>query len=330
MRVCAGGAAALAATLWLCGCAYVGDPLPPLANIPAAVSDLEAVERASEIVVHFTVPVETTEGVAIRGPLEFELRVGTGTAGGFDAGRWAEGATEISGGKVQEGLATYRIPAAEWTGKTVTVAVRTVGAHGKKSDWSNFVNLRVVPPPEQPRSLKAQATADGVRLTWEGAGGTFRILRRGANQKQFTAVGEQVGQPEWTDADAEFGQSYTYRVQRIVTTAGLPDAESDPSDTVEITPKDEFAPAVPTGLRASPAPASIELSWDRNREPDLAGYRVYRSAGGGAFEKVAELSAIPAWSDQKVEHGKTYRYEVTAVDQNGNESGRSAAVEATL
>jgi fibronectin type 3 domain-containing protein len=36
---------------------------------------------------------------------------------------------------------------------------------------------------------------------------------------------------------------------------------------------------------------------------------------------------LPAYSDHGVEHGKTYRYEVSAIDQKGNESARSAAVE---
>jgi fibronectin type 3 domain-containing protein len=83
-------------------------------------------------------------------------------------------------------------------------------------------------------------------------------------------------------------------------------------------------------LIATPSPASVELSWESNTEPDLAGYRVYRSAGGGAFEKVADVSEIPAYSDHAVERGKTYRYAVTAMDKSGNESGRSATVEAAL
>ena len=330
MRVSAGHAAVLAAALSLCGCAYIGDPLPPLANIPAPVRDLAAVQRADRIIVHFTLPVQTTEGVAIHTPLELDLRVGTPSPNGvFDAEQWAAGATRIEGGAVQKGLATFSFPTAKWTGKAVTLAARVIGPNGKPSGWSNFANLTVVPPPEKPRSLKAQATAQGVRLTWEGEGGSFRVFRRAANQKQFTAVAD-VAQLTWTDPDAAFGQPYTYIVQRIEKPAPNQEAESDPSDPVEITPKDEFPPAVPTGLRAMPAPTSIELSWDRDREPDLAGYRVYRAGDGGAFERVAEVSQVPAWSDQQVEPGKKYRYAVTAFDLAGNESARSAIVEAGL
>jgi len=51
---------ALAAVL--SGCGYVAGPLPPLANIPARVTDLAAVQRGGKLIVQFTVPQLTTEG----------------------------------------------------------------------------------------------------------------------------------------------------------------------------------------------------------------------------------------------------------------------------
>jgi fibronectin type 3 domain-containing protein len=57
---------------------------------------------------------------------------------------------------------------------------------------------------------------------------------------------------------------------------------------------------------------------------------VYRSIDGGAFQKIADVNEIPSYSDHVVERGKTYRYSVTAMDKSGNESGRSATVEAAL
>jgi fibronectin type 3 domain-containing protein len=37
--------------------------------------------------------------------------------------------------------------------------------------------------------------------------------------------------------------------------------------------------------------------------------------------------ALPAYSDRKVEHGKTYRYEISSVDKKSNESDKSASAE---
>ena len=40
------------------------------------------------------------------------------------------------------------------------------------------------------------------------------------------------------------------------------------------------------------------------------------------------MITIPSYSDHQVEHGKTYRYAVSAIDKSGNESARSGPVEA--
>ena len=57
---------------------------------------------------------------------------------------------------------------------------------------------------------------------------------------------------------------------------------------------------------------------------------VMRAYVGAPFEKIADAVAIPAYSDRTAEHGKSYRYEVTAVSRTGHESPRSEMVEITL
>src|SRR6266581_1608353 len=118
---------ALAAfTLLLIGCGYVGDPLPPLANIPTRVDDLAAIQRGSRIIVHFKVPQRTTEDVAIKAPLKMDLRIGA--AGQFEENEWANRATQVPAGPVTEGVATYEIPTAEWTNREVILGVRVTAA----------------------------------------------------------------------------------------------------------------------------------------------------------------------------------------------------------
>src|ERR1035437_2207893 len=126
-----------AAALLLAGCGYVGDPLPPLANIPPKVSDLAALQRGGRIIVQFPVPAKTTEGHPIPPPLRLDLRAGTGDQ--FEANQWAAGARQIPPGAMASGVARYEIPAADWTGKEVIFGVRAVAGNGKQSGWSNFV-----------------------------------------------------------------------------------------------------------------------------------------------------------------------------------------------
>src|SRR5450631_1112639 len=107
--------AAAAAALCMAGCGYVGDPLPPLANVPPRVKDLAAIQRGGQIIVQFSVPDKTTEGHPIPPPVKLDLRAGP--ADQFEENRWAAGARKISSNGAVGGIARYEIPAAEWTGK---------------------------------------------------------------------------------------------------------------------------------------------------------------------------------------------------------------------
>jgi hypothetical protein len=316
---------ALLAALLLTSCGYIGDPLPPLANVPLRVGDLAAIQRGGRIIAHFTVPLRTTEGFPIPRPLTLDLRIGAGTEQ-FEENQWASRARHIPAPVVSGPLATYEIPAAEWTGKEVVLGVRITAANGKQSGWSNWAIVPVIAAPETPQSVTAISTAQGVQVSWRAPGAAFRVLRK-TGAAAYATVAEVESSP-WTDTATEYGKPYTYIVQTIAKLNGSKQAESDLSEEATVVPEDKFAPAVPAGLRADAVTASIELAWDRNTEPDLAGYRIYRAVGDGPLEKVADTSQVPTYSDRAVEHGKTYRYSISAVDRVGNESARSAPVAA--
>jgi hypothetical protein len=220
------------------------------------------------------------------------------------------------------GAATLEVAAREWVGQEVVVAARAWGRKGRAGAWSNLVVFPVMAPLARPARLAAEAVAAGVRLTWEGPpGAAFRVLR---NEAELAASEK----PEYLDATTQYGKTYRYAVQAIVK-RGASVAESEVSESVSITPEDRFPPAVPAGLTAVAAVRSIELSWERNTEPDLKGYYLYRSVEGGAWQRVGELLEVPAARDPAMESGRRYRYAVSAVDQRGNESARSAPVEIT-
>jgi hypothetical protein len=312
----------LAALLLTTGCGYVGGPLVPLANVPAPVSDLAAVQRGPVLIVHCTVPTRTTESVLIKTPVRLDLHIGAVADEHFNSEEWASHAKAVSGAEVHDGLATYRIPVAEWVGQQLAFGVRATGSNGKHDGWSNYQIVKVVAPPEVPSRPTLENVAAGVRVTWSARGDQFRILRRAGKDENFSVVATLAAH-DWTDAATEYGTSYTYMLQALIDLGGQKVAESDLSETATITPVDKFPPAVPSGLRVVTGLNSVELVWERNTEADLAFYRVYRALGDGPWEKLAESNAIPSYSDAAVEHGKTYRYAISAVDKAGNESARS-------
>jgi hypothetical protein len=302
------------------GCGYVGDPLPPLVNMPERVQYLSAVERGTRILVQFGLPDKTTEGATIKTALKPDVRIGSAT--GPDWEPQSKPAMEVS---ISNGAAQFEIPAAEWIGKDVTLGVRVIGANGRVSDWS-YVSFPVVQPLPKPQSLERQGVPEGIRLSWQGVEGEYRIYRRVGDAKSFSTAAE-VNAREWVDRDIEYGTPYTYFVRRIKKVNDTRAAESEASNEVQLTPTDRFAPAVPQGLRADAAANSVELAWEADTESDLAGYRVYRATAGGEFEKVAEVGLVPAYPDRAVERGKSYRYAISAFDKTGNESARCPAVE---
>jgi hypothetical protein len=318
----------LAASVCLAGCGYIGGPLAPLANVPARILDVQAVQRGGTIIIHFTLPLKTTENVNIKEPLTLDLRIGTGV-GPFNADRWAEQAKQIPPPKTAKGLVQYEVPSAEWTGKIVTIGVRTAGANGKPSEWSNMVQVQAVPPPAMPTGVHGESTPAGIRLAWEAGGDHFHVLRRTAGEQSYSLVGADVRTPEFVDPGAAVGTEYTYLVQSFVPLAPNPEAQSDLSEEYKIT-RQAQPPATPAGLLGIPSADSIELNWDSNAGPETTGYRIYRAAPGGDFVKIGEVSAVPTYSDRAAEHGKTYRYAVTAIDKDGRESQRSAVVEVIL
>ena len=314
--------------LFSCGCGYIGGVQPPLANIPKNPTDLAVVQRGGFIYAHVKLPEMTTELIPIKDDLEIDLRAGI-TPDPWSEAAWLAKASKVPVTSVKDGVASFEFPTAQWTGKDITVAARAFGPNGKPSGWSNIVGLPIVAPLPKVTGVVLTPTAKGMRVTWHDEAKQFRILRQTEGTPGFTEVGTSTT-PEFLDTTAEFGKTYHYMVQSFAGLGNHLEAQGEFSDAATMLYKDTFPPATPTGVRATSSSTTVELSWDANAEPDLAGYRVYRSVDGGAFAKIADIGEIPTYSDRDVQSGKTYRYSIAAIDKDGNESEKSAAVEATL
>lgn len=304
--------------------------MPPSLNIPERITDLKARQRGEQIVIEFTLPSLTTDGVALRRLRAVELRAGRPPEGDFDIHRWAAQAQVVPVGAFEPGPAKAVLGARPWVGGELILGVRAAGPKGRFSDWSNLVAVPVVSPLETPRDLRAEAVPEGVRLSWSAAAQLqvrFRIYRRGPDQQDAEPIGES-DRTEFVDRSTVFGRTFEYRVEAFRETGG-PEAASELSDAVSITPVDRFPPATPRGLRAVAGLRGVELAWEPNAEPDLRGYRVWRAGEGEALARLSDLLELPSYSDRSTESGKRYRYAVSAVDADGNESAPSDIVEVT-
>lgn len=303
----------------LAGCGYVGAPLPPALNMPVAINDLAAAQRAGKIEIQFTPSLNSTDGMILPSLSAIELRAGEKTLdGSWDIHRWAETARRIDVTPIKAELTRVELAVTGWEGREVVFAVRSIGPRGRPADWSTPVVLRVVAPPQPPAGLTAEATADGVMLRWQAGEGTVRIYRKEASEEKESLTGT-TGESNYLDTGAVFGANYVYRVQRVVV-AGEREAESLLSAPLSITPVDKFAPATPAGLIVQAGIGGVELAWDRNSESDLRGYQVWRATVGGELQRLGEPVTTASFSDRTAVAGARYRYAVSAIDTNGNES----------
>jgi hypothetical protein len=100
-----------------------------------------------------------------------------------------------------------------------------------------------------------------------------------------------------------------------------------------VTPVDTFPPAAPRSLAAIAGGGVINLIWDANTEPDLAGYIVLRGEAPG--DRLLPLTPAPiretTFRDTSVQVGTRYVYAIVAVDSANppNRSPESARTEET-
>jgi hypothetical protein len=314
--------ALVGAALLLAGCGYVGAPLPPTVDIPQHITDLAVVEYGDKLRVQFTIPRLTTEGLALKNVRTVELYAAP-AIDPWNVDVWGATAKRFEIPATGPGPLSKEIPASQWIGKDVVVAIRVTGPKGKISDWSNTPTLPIAPPLATPADVRPENQPDAILLTWSGTAAHYRIFRAAGDvTPELLAESEK---PEYRDTEIEYGTQYRYYIQ--ATQGEL--QQSEAAGPVQITAEDKFPPSVPSGLAAELGTNSVELSWERNTEPRFQGYNVYRSVEGGPFEKVASGVTSPTYTDRQVEAGKKYRYQVSAVGANGLESARSAIAEVT-
>jgi hypothetical protein len=139
--------------------------------------------------------------------------------------------------------------------------------------------------------------------------------------------------PTFSDPRVEFGTERCYVIRRVQLASGIA-IESAPTRPICVTPVDTFPPAAPKNVQAISGGAGVSLLWEANTEGDLGGYLVLRGEAPG--DKLSPLTPAPildtSFNDTTVRRGRTYVYEVVAVDLQApaNQSPPSNRVEETI
>ncbi len=337
-RRCCAAFLALALMTVAAACALKTDPLVPASPRPEQVHNIQAVTRDAMTFLSWPVPTRNVEGVSMR-PSEIQLfRVYRAEFGrGRKKARYKLFA-EIQ--TANPAPATIRNGVVFWSDGLVKYGyiygyrIRAVSARGGVSSQSEEVRITPLLSPAPPPGIKALG-GDGFNLiTWE----TVTTWVDGSPYKGFVGYNvyrgtehgiydemplnkEPLSSASYNDGRVANNRTYYYIV-RSVNSPAQPWKESLDSEEVTATPKDLTPPGRPKGLTAVAGIGRVFLTWNENKEPDLAGYHVYRSVKHGKdYERLTDkLLLQTTFADDKVKPGTVYYYVLTAVDQSGNES----------
>jgi hypothetical protein len=355
------------------GCGTPGAPQAPSLKLPEPVTDLTAVRAGDIVTLHWTMPKKTTDHLLIAKQIHGPVRVRVCRKVGASNDCQTAGETSFAA----EAIGDFHdpLPAALISGAPRQLSYfvelkNKPGPAGRSAGLSNAAIVLAGAAPPAITGLAAEVRADGVALHWNpaatSASTAVRLHRTLLNPKPAGKSKESgplkpeaeslqrdllveapagQGAPENAalDATAKFGETYQYIAQRVdrVSLDGKDlELAGENSAPIRVDVVDTFPPAVPRRLAAVYVPdeKTIDLSWEPDTEPDLAGYIVYRIQTGSATSPATEWKRVsgeqpltgPAFRDSTVEAGHSYRYAVTAIDQTGHESKRSAEAEETV
>lgn len=352
----AAAALALALAPLLAGCGTPGAPQPPSLRLPERVADLAAVRSGNSVTLTWTMPTHNTDKLLLTGPVDARICRAEGT-GPCDVVEPVQSFAPGASASVKDALPA---PLTTGTPRLLRYTVELSNHSGRSAGPSNAAIVLAGEAPEAITQLNAEVHRSGIVLAWSPVGGDVpvRLVRtlltpaqKPAKPGLLAPSPEAVQQTLLVESDtangraldktARIGETYEYRAQRVARvnadgqTLELAGALSPP---VIVNVADIFPPEAPRGLVAVATPpangaaASVDLSWLPNSEADLVGYAVYRREEGGPWLRVSPAKAVPgpAFHDAQVEPGHTYHYAVTAIDQSGHESARSAEATETV
>ena len=327
-------AAALLAALVAGSCGKKGPPLPPLPRTPPPVSDLEVTLAGEtlELAWRASPPLEP-------GPAHVEYYAAWESGPGAappepeqsDLKQVLQRAAQEEGPTIEWPPQSGRRPRRmSWQIETrglvpeEWVRVVLLTRSGRRHTVSNQVHLQVpAQPPPATSSLELIPEPEGVRVRWEPleSEGRLEMYREERDQPRVLLVHVAPAAGEFEDSSVRLGGSYRYSV-RLRRKAGERAWVAGPFVRSELmTYRDIFPPAAPKGLTLVIEGEGVRLLWSPNREPDLAGYRVYRRLEGGEEVKVTELPPWDVtWLDAEPSEGAAVEYRMTAIDSSPQEN----------
>jgi fibronectin type 3 domain-containing protein len=321
------------------GCGVKGPPVPWETVVPKRIVDLEAIPREERLLLEWTSPKENTDKSPLVDLAKFQVLRSEGTLVAGECRGCGEKPKmiyelKVEGKEKMRGMKVSVFFEDQEARKVYVYQVVSFNRRGHPSAPSNPVTVYWDYPLQSPRMVRGEQGDKRVDLYWEPVEGAmgYNVYRKVEGEEVFPTHPlnrEPLKVTQYTDLGVENEKRYIYSV-RAVRRVAKTDVEGRGSLGVPVTPTDLIPPNGPTGLIAIPLKNGIELTWRKNKEPDLSGYHVYRRRPGEKeFKRLNETPLEKeVYLDTRAELEQDYEYAVTAVDQSvrKNESPLSEEV----
>ena len=176
--------------------------------------------------------------------------------------------------------------------------------------------------PDAPTGLSASASGSTINLSWTASAGatSYNVLRSQSSGANYAQVASDVTSTSYSDSVSASG-TYYYVVQAVnsIGTSGNSNQASATVGSGSVS-----APAAPTNLRVSVPTAKKQLTLSWTASDGATSYNIYRSTDGSSFSSVGSVTTTAATNSQ-LSSGKTYYYEVTAVNSAGESAPSNIA-----
>jgi len=300
--------------IFLDSCAKIAPPLPPVVRVPEATQELRLIQTGGTVKLLFPLPTPDITAVFIHKQC--------GPVVPWDPDTVALNRVEVADLK-PEGPGIYAFLDAA-TAADCRYAIRYINDQDRISAFSNGHATASQPAPQPPTNVQVQAAADRLIVTWDPprldvAGQTAQVVGYLVNGRHMISV------PRFEDPDFAWDATKTYRVQ-AVGQADNPLVLSESSPEVAITPVDTFGPPPPGGVAGLFSEGKVQLVWRPPDAKDLKGYRVYRGLTPEQMQQIADLVTENGYADPTPPAGEAVYYQVSSIDQKGNEGEKSEPV----
>lgn len=322
-------------------CGRKTDPLIPASPRPEAVKDVRIVARDSAAFLSWAIPTRNVEGKEMDPQEIAGFRVFRAEMERDNKKARFKQVAEIE--RSNPAPAEIRDGRVFWSdrnlryGHAYAYRIRAFSAAGGLSQASDEVRIAPLLSLAPPKHLSAAGGDSHITLAWEPVttradGSAFQgfvgyNIYRGTEKGRYGEVPlnqEPLRTTNYKDTAVENDKAYYYIV-RAVDSPTLPWKESLDSPEAFAMARDLTPPSRPAGVTVVPGVGRIFLTWNENKERDLAGYHIYRSTKSGRdYERLTDKPINrTTFSDQTVRPDTLYYYAVSAVDQSGNESALS-------